>query len=82
VQVDPMKPKLNPPGTKRLKLNCDTLLSSYAFKVDLRRYIEESGDATRVDLKACKAKATAEVQVGRCWLTPGSPQVHPSFTPG
>jgi hypothetical protein len=34
-----MKPKLNPPGTKRLKLNCDILLSSSAVKINLRRYI-------------------------------------------
>jgi len=33
-----MKPKLKPPGTKRLKLNCDTQLSTSAFKFNLRRY--------------------------------------------
>jgi hypothetical protein len=38
VQVEPMKSKLKPPGTKRLKLKCDTLLSSFAFKFNLRRY--------------------------------------------
>ena len=38
VQVDPMKPNLKPPGTKRLKLNCGILLSTYAFKFNLRRY--------------------------------------------
>jgi hypothetical protein len=38
VQVDPIKPKLKPPGTKRLKLNCDVLLSTSAFKFNLRRY--------------------------------------------
>jgi len=36
--VDPIKPKLEPPGTKRLKLNCDVLLSTSAFKSNLRRY--------------------------------------------
>jgi len=40
VQVDPMKPKLKPPGTKRLKLKCDILLSTLAFKFNLRRYIQ------------------------------------------
>ena len=39
VQVDPMKPKLKPPGTKRLKLKCDVLLSNFAFKFNLRHYI-------------------------------------------
>ena len=34
-----MKPKLKPPGTERLRLKCDILLSSSAFKSDLRRYI-------------------------------------------
>jgi len=38
VQVDPIKPKLEPPGTKRLKLKCDILLSTSAFKFNLRRY--------------------------------------------
>ena len=37
-QVHPIKPKLKPPGTKRLKLNCDILLSTSAFKFNLRRY--------------------------------------------
>jgi hypothetical protein len=38
VQVDPIKPELKPPGTKRLKLNCDVLLSTSAFKFNFRRY--------------------------------------------
>ena len=41
MQVDPIKPKLKPPGTKRLKPNCDTLLSTTACKLNLRRYTEE-----------------------------------------
>jgi len=31
VQVDPIKPKLEPHGTKRLKPNCDILLSNFAL---------------------------------------------------
>jgi isoleucyl-tRNA synthetase len=38
VQVDPIKSKLKPPGTKRLKLKCDESLSNFAFKINLRRY--------------------------------------------
>ena len=38
MQVDPINPKFKPPGTKRLKLNSDVLLSSCAFKFKLRRY--------------------------------------------
>jgi len=38
VQVDHIKPKLKAPGTKRLKLKCYELLSSFAFTFNLRRY--------------------------------------------
>jgi hypothetical protein len=38
VQVDPMKPKLEAPGTKRLKLKCGLLLSNSTFSFNLRRY--------------------------------------------
>jgi hypothetical protein len=38
VQVDPVKPKLKLPGTKRLKLKCNILLSTSALKFNLRRY--------------------------------------------
>jgi len=38
VQVDPIKPKLKPPGTKLLKLKIDILLLTSAFKFNLRRY--------------------------------------------
>jgi len=38
VQVDPMKPTRKAPGTKRLKLKYGKLLSSFAFKFNLRRY--------------------------------------------
>ena len=38
MQLDPIKPMLKPPGTTHLKLKCDELLSSFAFKFNLRRY--------------------------------------------
>jgi len=41
-----MQPQLKPPGTKRFKLNCDILLSTSAFKLDLRRY-NQSGGSTQ-----------------------------------
>jgi hypothetical protein len=47
VQVDPMRPKLKPPGTKRLKLKCDILLSTSAFKFNLRCYSPVSPSAPR-----------------------------------
>jgi len=40
VQVDPVKPTLKAPGTKRLKPKYDEPLSKFAFKFNLRRYNE------------------------------------------
>jgi len=40
VQLDPMKPKSKLPGAKRLKLKCDIMLSTGAFKYNLRRHNE------------------------------------------
>ena len=60
MQVDPIKPTLKPPGTKRFKLNYDVLLSNFAFNFNLRRYPEA----------AAKVRAEARrVMVGRCRLT-------------
>jgi len=42
VQVDPIKPKLQPPVAKRLKLNCDILPSASAFIHNLRGYTATS----------------------------------------
>jgi hypothetical protein len=41
VQLDPIKPKLKPPRTIRLKLEYDGLLSNSDFKFNLRRYIKD-----------------------------------------
>jgi len=38
VQVDPIKPTLKAPGTKRLKPLHDEPLSNFTFKYNLRRY--------------------------------------------
>jgi hypothetical protein len=38
VEGDPMKPVLKAPGTKRVRLNYDHLLSNFAFDFNLRRY--------------------------------------------
>ena len=38
MQVDPIKPTLQPPGTERLRLKYDESLSNFAFKFNLRRY--------------------------------------------
>jgi len=46
-----MKPKWTPPGPKRLKLKCDILLSTSAFKFNLRLYIKELEDGAARDLQ-------------------------------
>jgi len=38
VQVDPIEPKLQQPGTKCLKLKHDGLLSTFGFKINFRRF--------------------------------------------
>jgi len=66
VQVDPIRPKLKPPGTTRLKLRCDMLLSTSAFKSNLRRYTKA--------LTVRKAAPREHiVKVGRCRLTLSNP---------
>jgi len=41
VQVDPIKSTLKARGTNPLKLKHDDLLSSFAFKFNLRRYEQD-----------------------------------------
>ena len=53
VQVDPIKPKLTLPGTWRFRLNYDVLLSTSAFKFDLRRYIPVTAGRRVGHLKRC-----------------------------
>ena len=40
MQVDPIKPTLKAPGIKLLKLEYDKPLSSFGFKIILRRYVK------------------------------------------
>jgi hypothetical protein len=47
VQVDPIKPKLKPPGIERLKLSYDEPPSNFAYKFSFRHYnVPESGSIT------------------------------------
>ena len=41
MQLDPIEPTLKPPGTKRLKLKYEKLVSSFGFNFNLRRYTKE-----------------------------------------
>ena len=44
VQLDPIKPTFKAPGIKLLELQYDELVSNFAFKLILRRYIKVSND--------------------------------------
>jgi len=57
VQADHMKPTLKTPGTRRSKLKGDVLLSSFAFKFNLRRYTLASMEAPTLPVTACLAAA-------------------------
>jgi homoaconitase/3-isopropylmalate dehydratase large subunit len=64
-----MKPMLKPPGTKLLKLLYDDLLSTSAFKINLRRYNKVFiGSCTNGRIEDVRA-AAAVAKVGRCRLT-------------
>ena len=68
------EPKLKPPGTKSLKLKCNILLSSFAFKNYLCRYnkaIEQEDDETAGIFVIIKLDAELEAvfNVGRCMLS-------------
>jgi hypothetical protein len=64
VQVVSIKPKLKPPGNKRLKLTCGVLLSHFAFKFNLRRYSKAGApDLARLLSSAGAHLADGEFQV-------------------
>jgi len=49
VQLDPIKPTLKAPGTKRLKLKSDEPLLKFAFSFNLRRYSQVHSRTFRVE---------------------------------
>jgi len=53
-----------------LKLKCDEVLSNFAFKFNLRRFIEENSNAYR---EGAKLGYFVKSQVGRCRLTLSNP---------
>ena len=68
-----MKPMLKPPGIDHLKLKCDILDSTFAFKFNLSRYSVDKGD---------------EWEYTRCWddskVLPAGycpPRHRPAFQP-
>jgi len=70
VQVGPIKSKLKSPGTKRLKLQCDEPLSSFALKFNMRRYSVAFPALRRLDAQHCSSSLD---QVRRCSLTLSNP---------
>ena len=59
-QVDPIKPKLKAPGTKRLKLKYDEPISNFAFKFKLRRCNEVAQRLAAAEREAEQARGAAE----------------------
>ena len=81
VQVDPIKPTLKAPGTKRLKLKYDEVLSNFAFRFHLRRYTTDGVlvHAFFMHGTGADAAVVAELKaltrvVGRCRLTLSNPR--------
>ena len=68
MQVDPVKLMLKPPGTQHLKLKCDILLSTFAFKFNLRRY------TVGRDLICERCDELPDIKAGRCRLTLSNPR--------
>ena len=68
MQVDPIKPTLKVPETKRLKLKYDEPLSSFAFHFNLRRYSEEHAGARQGPPENAQKKYTAGISLNRRWF--------------
>ena len=64
MQVHPIEPPLKAPGTKRLKLKCDIMLLTSAFKFNLRRYTEDvyHSQAFQLPIKAFRLPVVEETQ--------------------
>ena len=79
MQVDLLKPPLKPPRTQLLKLKCDILLSTAAFKFNLRGFmkddkIEDDGERQHLEHMILNIETTGvpfkhddlQVGPGRC----------------
>ena len=86
MQVDPIKPNLKAPGTKRLKLQFDALLSNSGLKFNLRRYakrgVEAFAEAMLVIPKTLAENSGYDAQAGErsCVIKCSKPPYAP-FTP-
>jgi len=66
VQVDPIKPTLKAPGTKRLKLKYDEQLSNFAFNFNLRCYSSDCFEGRACLGGTCCAISQTVGWVGYC----------------
>ena len=66
-----MKSMLKAPGTKRLKLTYDKLLSSFGSKFNLRRYTKVVGEKAE---RLVDARPLPRWKVRRCRLTLSNPR--------
>ena len=79
MQVDPTKPKLKPPGIKRLKLKHNNLLSSFALTFNLCGYTKAVAAGARLQAVSQELDLSEEekqdlVEARRCMLTPSNPR--------
>ena len=89
MQVDPIRPTLRAPGTKRSKLKCADLHSSFAFELNLRRYIleakERAIDSLRETLSATRRSLEHRITKAEDILcmaaAPPATAMHPCATP-
>jgi len=70
VQVDPIKPTFKAPGTERLKPKYDEPPSSFAFKLNLRRYSK----VENVSDKMCVERGLMLIKARQCRLTLSNPR--------
>jgi len=64
VQVDPIKPTPKAPGPSLLTLKCDEPLSTFAFNLNLRRFVKSGWKSMFMVFTTAAADP-----VGRCRLT-------------
>ena len=74
VQVEPMKPMLEAPGTKRLKLQYDEPPAHFAFIQPAPLHLGDLKTATGARASGSggsgmSGRFLASTMVGRCWLT-------------
>ena len=80
LQIDPIKPKFKPLGTKHLKLKRDMLLSTSTFNFNFRRYNMGTGRTTYLNTQKARCHGTGLAgarhppdMVGRGALRPPPP---------